>query len=114
MAASVFDQWLQEHNELSDKKCPLDVLLKSDPKISCHWLCVFVSEVKKTDGEDYTTRSRTQILAGLQHFMNEKRSVDDHIRNCDPANIEYKELHQVFIYVQHCHQNLMNIIMWFI
>ena len=31
-ATSDFDQWLQEHNKLSDKKCPLDVLLKSDQR----------------------------------------------------------------------------------
>ena len=34
------------------------------------------------------SRSITQILAGLKCFM---RSVDHHIRVCDPAN---KELHQ--------------------
>ena len=27
--------------------------------------------------------------------MNEKRSGDDHIRICDPGNIELKEIHQV-------------------
>ena len=54
---------------------------------------MIVSEVKKNDGKDYTTTSITQILAGLQCFMNEKRSVDDHIRICDAANIEFKVLH---------------------
>ena len=80
-AANVFDQWLQEHNELSDNKCPLDVLLKSNPKILCHWLCVFVSEVKKTDGEDYTPRRINQSLASLQRSMNEKRSLEDNNKN---------------------------------
>ena len=42
-AASVFDEWSQEHNELSDKKSPLDALLKSDPKIyvTCY-VCLLV------------------------------------------------------------------------
>ena len=78
-AANVFDQWLPEHNELSDNKCPLDVLFKSNTKILFHWLCVFVSEVKKTDGEDYTPRSINQILTILQRFMNEKMSLEENL-----------------------------------
>ena len=40
---------------------------------------VFVSEVKKTDGEDYTPRSINQILTILQRFMNEKMSLEENL-----------------------------------
>ena len=63
---------------LADNKCPEDI-------------CVFFSEVRNIDGEEYTPRSIAHILAGLQRFMNEKRSPDHQLRISD---IEFKELHK--------------------
>ena len=33
--------------ERSDEKCPIEVLCTSDMAELCHWLCVFVKEVRR-------------------------------------------------------------------
>ena len=40
----------------------------------CHWLCVFVKEVRRDDGKPYTPRSFSQLLSGIQRFINSKRA----------------------------------------
>ena len=61
----------------------------------CHWLCVFVLEIRKDNGEEYTPRSMTQILSGLQRFINSKRQPDDQVKLCDPSSHQFRELHSV-------------------
>ena len=96
-AVGVFNHWLREHNETAEEKCPPDILLCTDAASLCRWLCVFVEEVRKYDGQEYEAKSIGQILMGLQRYINTsgKTSEDQpDVRFCDPNCREYKELHQ--------------------
>ena len=64
----MFNQWLVEYNDVAETKCPPDILLTKDPDVLAHWLCVFISEIRKTDGGEYTPRS-------LSHFRRLTTSV---------------------------------------
>ena len=68
---------------------------KDEPENLAHWLCVFVSEIRKDDGDFYTPGRFTQILGGLQRFLNESRPPDNHVRICDPSNPHFKQVHVV-------------------
>ena len=41
------------------EKCPIDILATNDNKQLCHRLCAFVTEVTKSNGSEYTSRSIT-------------------------------------------------------
>ena len=56
----MFNQWLVEHNDIAEMKCPPDILLTKDPDVLAHRLCVFISEIRKTDEGEYTPRSLSQ------------------------------------------------------
>lgn len=62
--------------QLCQQICPENVFTHEDSGIICHWLCKFVTEVKKTTGEEYTPRSLYLILAGLQRHMRKLRPLD--------------------------------------
>ena len=54
-----------------------DLLLTDDGELFCMWLCVFVTELHKSDGSEYTPRS-IALLAGLQRHINaEKRAFEN-------------------------------------
>ena len=42
----VCKQWLEHHNAVAEKKCPTEILDDLDENL-CHWLCVFVLEIRK-------------------------------------------------------------------
>ena len=56
-AFHLFNQWQVEHNDVDETKCPVDLLLTKYPNVLAHWLCVFISEIRKTDREMYTSWS---------------------------------------------------------
>ena len=93
-AVGVFNQWIEQHNAIAENKCPVDIL-KDEPENLAHWLCVFVSEIRKDDGDFYTPRSITHILGDLQRFLNECRPPENHVRICDPSNPHFKQVHLV-------------------
>ena len=98
-ALRAFNAWIQERNaviESESEKCPVDILATSDNKQLCHWLCVFVTKVRKSDGSKYTPRSISQLVSGLQRHINSKKEPQEPtICFSDPANGEFRELHNV-------------------
>ena len=50
---------------------------------------------RKDNGEEYTPRSMTQILSGLQRFINSKRQPDNQVKLCDPSSHQFRALHSV-------------------
>ena len=75
-AFRLFHSWCKQRNERSNDKVPDNILLTDNHEELCHWLCVCVSEMRKEDGSDYTPRSISMFMAGLQRFifLNEKNS----------------------------------------
>lgn len=72
-AVHVFMSWVEERNERGNKKCRIKVLCTSDMTELCHWLCVFVKEARCDDWQPYTPCNLTQLLSGIQRFINSKR-----------------------------------------
>ena len=42
----------------------------------CEWFCKFLSETRKSNGEEYTPRSLYLILAGIQRHLRKLRPLD--------------------------------------
>ena len=88
-----FQQWLRQRNERSEEKCPEDILLTDDHGELCRWLCVCVNEMRKVSGDEYTPRSITLFIGGLQCYITSEKG--EHVRLCDPENPSSKALHRV-------------------
>ena len=56
-------------------------------------MCVCINELRKCNGEEYTPRTLSQFIAGIQRYINSKKSVP--IRLADPSNPIWKPLHRV-------------------
>ena len=97
-AVRAFMSWLQEYNERdgNDEKCPLDVMCLGDDALLCRWLCLFVTEARQSNGKSYTPRSISQLLTGLQRYINSRRDPHEaRLRLTDPSSAAYRELHNV-------------------
>ena len=96
-AVGCFDMWLQHYNEgrSPNDQCPKDILLSDDLEKLCHWLCVCVCEIRKTDGShsEYTPRSIAQLIGGLQRY-NISLHKERQIRLSDPKNPVFQALHR--------------------
>ena len=57
--------------------CPEEILVTDNKQILCEWLCKFVTEVRKGNGEDYTPRSLYLILAGLQRHIRQVKPSEE-------------------------------------
>ena len=91
-ALRAFTLWLTQRNERSEDKCPEDLLFSDNHEELCHWLCMCVNEIRKEDGGPYTPRSISQLVAGLQRYISEKKQVP--VRLADPTNAAFRPLHR--------------------
>ena len=48
----------------NESKCLRDILMTEDKEALCHWLCIFVMEVRKESGDPYTPQSIVQLMSG--------------------------------------------------
>ena len=77
-----FEEWRKCRNtKFPSDLCPkLNCLAEEDRSLICEWLCKFISETRKSNGEEYTPRSLYLILAGIQRHLRK-------VRQLDPINI---------------------------
>ena len=109
----VFCEWRDQRNSKEDScYCPDDLLDDPVPEKLNYWLCRFISEVRRQDGNPYPPRTINQILAGLQRHIlevspNTPKLLDKSIsiyrdlhRTCDAV---YRQLHSdgIGMNVQH-------------
>ena len=95
-AVRAFYSWVEEHNERSDEKCPIELLCMDDMSLLSKWLCIFVKEARRDNGELYTPRSISMLLSGLQRFINSKCEASEPlVKLVDPTNPAFRELHNV-------------------
>ena len=92
-AIAAFEDWVSQRNQRSDDQCPPDLLLTDDGELLCKWLCVFVTELRKSDGSEYTPRSIAQLLAGLQRYINARKK--EPLKIVDGRSPVFKDLHNV-------------------
>ena len=96
---NVFLEWCAARNNLPDvqETCPEDLLERADPGELNHWLCKFVTKVRKKDGSYYPPRSIHLILGTLQWQMLEGKP--DAPRFFDAKNYCFRELQRACDYV---------------
>ena len=68
-------------------------MITDDHDELCRWLCVCVNETRTESGEEYTPRSITLFIGGLQCYITSEKG--ERIRLCDPENPSFKPLHRV-------------------
>ena len=102
-AFKVFLDWRAERNSTEEEEqCPRDLFDNPSVSIINYWLCRFVTEVRRQDGNPYPPKTIQQLLAGLQRkmldanpdaprFMDRQESCfRDLTRTCDSV---YRDLH---------------------
>ena len=69
-ALKTFEEWRVTRNtRYPADPCPEEILIMDNKQILCEWLCKFISEVRKANGQEYTPHSLYLILAGLQRHI---------------------------------------------
>ena len=88
-----FLQWANDRNAMSSsEKVPDDLLKSHDANLVCKWLCFFVQETRKEDGQPYPPRTLKQLLSGLKRLMDANK-VPFNIFN--RSNIDFRDFHMV-------------------
>ena len=54
------------------------MLLTKDADVLAHWLCVFISEIRKTDGGEYTPRSLSQTRGDVEENQTIMKGMNFH------------------------------------
>ena len=76
-AVKIFDDWQKVQNgSFTTDLCPENIFTHEDSSIICHWLCKFISEVRKSTRKEYTPCTLYLILSGLQRHMRKLRPLD--------------------------------------
>ena len=68
-AEKVFTDWMKAREESGRDMPPCDILLTDQAKVFCEWLCLFFTEVRKSDGKPYCPRSLSSLLSGLHRYI---------------------------------------------
>ena len=92
-AVGAFGDWMSQRNKQSRDQCPPDLLLTDDGELLCKWLYVFVTELRKSDGSEYTPRSIAQLLGGLQRYINAEKK--EHLKIVDSRSPIFKDLYAI-------------------
>ena len=72
-----FEEWRKSRNaRFPNDLCPEDIFMDEDKSKVCEWLCKFVSETRKSNGEEYAPRSLYLLLAGLQRHIRKLKPLD--------------------------------------
>ena len=62
----LFNQWVQNRNEIATDKCPSDLLrIKYPTPVVDYWLSAFILEARRRDGEFYPGNTVRNILAAI-------------------------------------------------
>ena len=76
-ALKLFQEWIAQRNEkCADKKCPGDLLDKPDVAKLNFWLCRFVIEVRKQNGEPFPPKSIHHVPECIIQKVTGHRSLD--------------------------------------
>lgn len=69
-AVGLFNQWVQNRNEMTVEKCPSDLLtIRYPTPIVDYWLAAFILEARRRDGEFYPGNTVRNILAAIFRAM---------------------------------------------
>lgn len=90
-AVKSFTDWMNARKKSGKDAPPANFLnKKQNPKELCKWLCIFFTEVRRSNGDEYCPRSLSGLLAGLQRHI--ETSTDQKLGMKDEEG-EFKSLH---------------------
>ena len=69
-------------NSVSEEKVPEDLLACQDPEIVFFWLCRFISESRKENGEPYPPATLRSLIAAYQRIL-QGNKLDYHLFSKD-------------------------------
>ncbi len=87
-----FEAWMTTRNARNSEQVPHDLLQSHDAKVVCKWLCYYIQETRKEDGEPYPPKTLKQLLCGIKRLMDANR-VSFNI--FDKSNLDFRDLHLV-------------------
>ena len=62
--------WIWVRNQrCQDDQCPEDLMEREDAELLNKWLAIFVNEVRRSDGSQYSPKSVYSLLCGLQRYL---------------------------------------------
>ena len=82
-----FTDWFAAHNRdaTDDNLCPEEVLSPSCiADLLNRWLCVFISETRAQNGEEYPSRTLYSILTGILRYMRSNNPSYPQPSTCTP------------------------------
>ena len=86
-----FDAWVEHQNKAAlDDPVPPNLLSLTDATVLCKWLCCYVQETKKENGQPYPASTLCSLLVALQQTMHSNR-VPFNI--FDKADMCFRDLH---------------------
>ena len=62
-------QWMDHCRHCGEEQVPDDLLLCKDADLVCRWMCIFVQETRKENGEEYPPSTIWALLAAFQRQM---------------------------------------------
>ena len=65
--------WMETRNSNSDEKVPEDLLSCPEAEVVCKWLCRFVHETRKENGERYPPATIRCLLSAFQREMQDNK-----------------------------------------
>ena len=65
--------WMETQNSNSDEKVPEDLLSCPEAEVVCKWLCRFVHETRKENGERYPPATIRCLLSAFQREMQDNK-----------------------------------------
>ena len=81
--------WMETRNSNSDEKVPEDLLSCSEAEVVCKWLCCFVHETQKDNGERYPPATIRCLLSAFQREMQDNKLS---YRLFDRSDLQFQDL----------------------
>ena len=93
MGSQNLHAWISDHNaRLSDEAVP-DDLACEDADVLCKWMCCFVQETHKENGENYPPSTLCQLLAAFQQILHMNKVL---FNLFDKSDLRFHDLHNTF------------------
>ena len=83
-------QWKDLCRSFGEEQVPDDLLLCKDADLVCRWMCIFVQETRKKNGEEYPPSTIRALLATFQRQMTTNKVGFSLL---DKAKLRFRNLH---------------------
>ena len=89
-AVNNFEAWAKDRlNGFHDDPVPANLLKSHDPGLVCKWLCRFVLETRKDNGEPYPPATLRCLLSGINRVLQRNNAPFSIL---DKGDVQFKDL----------------------